>query len=535
MTDNRSNWDEIDHTSRMGILRESSFDQILEDYRFGDKPNSEFRKLLVEERTLWNPQNVQTFLTAGKPPTKDVVLGAWRDLSRVEALLELIDNSLDEWLRRRSLHPDENAKELHIYVRIDESNNLLIYEDNSGGVSQDHLEDLVVPGYSRTTALSPTIGSYKTGGKKAVFRLADAAEITTRYWNPAGTSDDAISIHLDSAWMAEPETYEFHYAFLTDKSVIERGQTRYVFRLREEPIGGPPWYSSPKHIEKIVHDVRQTYSLLMTRCPEIKIYIKDLATPLAPLDELYDFSGAKTAQLDIQPQRIFFDTTLEHEGKREKVEIEIVLGCRTSSSAKPDGQSWGIDLYGNDRLFVAYDQTTFASMLPAGNSKTLVRGYVNIRGPNAFIPWDTHKRHLNEDRDIIQILRSHKLIHAFFDQWTTAYQAISRGAVKALINKPLKKVFDRTKRDISVAFSDRIQLDATKPTARSLSLGSIHVPVVPSPKRAKDLIVLKLNLSKAEARWLASRYSITGDLNAASTTGKIAENVKAEVLKKFKA
>jgi hypothetical protein len=51
-----------------------------------------------------------------------------------------------------------------------------------------------VPGYSETTDLTPTIGSYHTGGKKAIFRLATEANITTRYWNPSGTSDEAWSI-----------------------------------------------------------------------------------------------------------------------------------------------------------------------------------------------------------------------------------------------------------------------------------------------------------------------------------------------------
>src|SRR5438034_11822813 len=111
---------------------------------------------------------------AGKAPNKEVVLGAWRDLDRSEALLELIDNSIDAWKRRREKYPDKSAPELNIYIDIDSDTGQLTYEDNAGGVPVGKLENLVVPGYSETDALAHSIGSYKTGGKKAIFRLAMA-------------------------------------------------------------------------------------------------------------------------------------------------------------------------------------------------------------------------------------------------------------------------------------------------------------------------------------------------------------------------
>ena len=89
-------------------------------------------------------------LRASKPParhqTKDVVLGAWRDLERAEALLELVDNSIDEWLRRRAAHPKKTSKELDIFIDIDSSLHQLVYEDNAGGISTDKLDNLVYQG-----------------------------------------------------------------------------------------------------------------------------------------------------------------------------------------------------------------------------------------------------------------------------------------------------------------------------------------------------------------------------------------------------
>src|SRR5262249_54278446 len=150
------------------------------------------------------------------------------------------------------------------------------------------------------------------------------------------------------------------------------------------------------------------------------IYFQNRQEPLAPIADLYSFSGTNEHGVDIQPQQVIFEAEMEYEGQKHIVEIEVVLGCRTTSGVR-EGKSWGIDLYGNERLFVAYDQDTFSYLLPSGGSRNLIRGFVNIRGANVFIPWDTHKRHLNVDREIIHIVTKHKLIVDLFENWRKAY------------------------------------------------------------------------------------------------------------------
>jgi hypothetical protein len=246
LVSNKQDWRTLEHKERVRVLRDSSVDQIVQDYRLSDDDEAAFRQVLAREHALWEARNIDEFQKAGKPPTKDIVLGAWRDLDRAEALLELVDNSIDAWLHRRQAYPKKAAKQLDIYIEIDNTTEHLVYKDNAGGVSTEKLPNLVVPGFSETTDLSKTIGSYKTGGKKAIFRLASAARITTRYWNPAETGDDdAVSLQLDESWIRNPTEYEFPYAKLLDKTSIERGQTCYVLQLRREPLG-TPWYEDPE-------------------------------------------------------------------------------------------------------------------------------------------------------------------------------------------------------------------------------------------------------------------------------------------------
>jgi hypothetical protein len=292
----RTNWATLDHADRLRILRETSVDQIIKDYTLDGADEGAFRATLAQEFLLWRPQlTAGAANEAGAPPNKEVVLGAWRDLDRSEALLELIDNSIDAWNRRRERYPDKTAPELNIYIDIDGDTGQLTYEDNAGGVSTDNLVNLVVPGHSETDPFAQSIGSYKTGGKKAIFRLARAVNITTRFWNPAETGDAAVAVHLDDRWLNDVNLYKFPYYDLKGGGDIQRGQTRYVMQLREEPVNAP-WYRNSADRERIEAEIQKTYSLLMARNGAINIYFPKRGRKVkSALGQLYDFSGANDA------------------------------------------------------------------------------------------------------------------------------------------------------------------------------------------------------------------------------------------------
>ena len=524
-------WESLTHEQRVKALADMTVDQIVEAYRFGDSDEDAARKLIGRETTLWSPTNVGEFKEAGNAPTKEVVLGAWRDLERSEALLELTDNSIDNWLRRREQYPAKTASELNIYIELDKVTHQLVYEDNAGGVPEERIENLVVPGFSETEPLSRTIGSYKTGGKKAIFRLATAASITTRFWNPAGSTDEAISIQLDQSWISNPTQYKFPYTYLKDKSVLQKGQTRFLLQLREEPIGGPAWFTDPDKIGKISKEFLRAYSLLLIRNPNIHIYFLDKTKPLAPHD-FYNFCGTTGPGVDLCPQQVLFQTELVYQGQKHPFAIEVVLGCRTTVGVDKDGNSGGIDLYGNDRLFVAYDQTLFAPLLPSGNSRNLIRGFVNLKGPNTFIPWDTHKRHLNVDRDIINILTKHPLIVEFFENWRRAYGDISKAGVTKLIGTPLPKSFDTAKHDLFIPHRSTVPLDPNKKRGVRLPK-EVTVPKVKASKKKNDTLTLRFQVTTNEARAIASYYQVVGDLHA--TASELGIRIKEDVLKRSKA
>lgn len=391
MTHAKTNWNELHHEEKLRLLQRSGRDTLVAHYHVPGLSANDFAELLDAESDLWDPHNLGTPRITSKTPRKDIVIGSWRDLNRSEALHELIDNSIDAWRRRRKNHPTTTAKRLRIFIDVDPPQDRLTYEDNAGGVSTDRVENLVIPGHSDTDDWEPTIGSYRTGGKKAVFKLAYEVNIRTRYLEPAGSPSEPLQIHLDRRWLEDQRVYDFP-VYVMKRPDIDAGYTRYTFRLRES------WDTAT--INQVTSEIRRTYTLLMLRFP-IDIFFNDRQRPLEPLKDLYTFSGTHDDQTDLRPQRVNFLTELQWGNGNHPVRIEMILGCRTTTAGSRGEDGAGIDLYGNDRLFVLRDQEQvriWYSSIPKGNARLLMRGLINVHAPNIFIPWDVHKRHLNADR-----------------------------------------------------------------------------------------------------------------------------------------
>lgn len=508
----KTRWEAVEHARKLELLQQYNDSEIVAAYSFSDGAAT---KVLARERKLWTPDRLGPGGIAGKPPTKETVIGSWRDLNRAEALLELTDNSIDAWMRRKSRYPLETAEKLKIDIELDTAAGILTYEDNAGGVARENLPNLVIPSYSETSDTDSYIGSYRTGGKKAIFKLAAKASISTRYWNPVGTSTevDASVIHLDSDWLRNTSDYEFPWYPLLDTTTILNGQTRYAFELRD----GESWDADA--IRDIVREIRRTYTLLMLRHPQVEIYFNDRSARLAPLEDLYKFSGTVNATTDIRPQRVVFTHSFLWNGQNFPLRIEFVLGCRTTSTASRgdadlgEEDAWGIDLYGNDRLFVHHEQEEipkwFKTQLPAGVSRNLLRGYVNIVGPNVFIPWDTHKRHLNTDREVVSFIRTEQRVKDLFRNWGDVYRAVAGTKVEATVSTrwaPWKGKSWEESGDLNVQHSQNLVSASTSKKWPELD----HVPRVPSPRKTATStpIELRLKLTKAEFRQICATFGL---------------------------
>lgn len=524
----QKSWNNVSHEERIRLLKDKSEEELIQEYCPPEMTEVDFREKLLQDQSYWKPQNLKHVVYVDQVPTKDTTIGARRDLNRAEAILELIDNSIDVWLRRRKSYRRHTAPTLQIYIDRDDATNVLTFEDNAGGIEPAKLVNLVIPGYSDTASSEHTIGSYRTGGKKAVFKLASDAIIRTRYWNPVGTTDDdAVEIHLDKEWLDAPNTYKFPYYVLNDKSVLAKGQTIYAFRLRDD---ASVW--DPDENERIRLEIQRTYTLLLLRHPEIEIYFLNREEPIGPLEDLYKFTGAKASGMDLLPQRAFFKFKMQHEGVPQDVVIEIVLGCRTTSATRKGNDIWGIDLYGNDRLFVLHDQNNFIEWfnLPKGNSRQFVRGFINIHGPNSLVPWDTHKRHLNVDLPIVGILRKNKLIKDFFEAWREAYNELAVSeAIKKIISVSLSPW--KSGSDLNIPHSTDVALNPDRKRGQMLPDG-FHKPKVPVAHASQKPIEIKFAVTAREFRRLAGDFDVEGEPDSRNVRIELGEAIREYLLKK---
>lgn len=524
------NWLTLPHQKRLEVLDDLSDADILKSYEYTEGNDEDFLLHLHRTRALFTPRNIEFVEIAGKAPGKDTLLGAYRDLERSEAILELIDNSIDAYFRRKARYPNACAQELLIFIGFDFKNGTMTYEDNAGGVQEDSLPNLVIPGFSDTDALSCTIGSYKTGGKKAIFKLANEARILTRYWNPVGTGEEAFVIHLDAQWIEDQDEYRFPVFKLKNKSEINSGQTIYTFRLKEQQ----PW--TPDVLEHIKDEIQKTYTLLLVRNPNIKIHFMTREEHLSCLDEMYKFTGALEDQLDLRPRRVLFKATLPFDDIDHEITIEIVLGCRTTTATTRGPDNWGIDLYGNDRLFKAYDQddiVTWYESITTGNARLYLRGIINIHGPNVFIPWDTHKRHLNTDREIVTLLRKDPAIREFFGEWAKAYNFVSRmKPISSRIGRP-QEAFStvKGKRDLHVAESKSVTIGKTRRKTQDFDLPKLKLP---DTKRlaSSDNVDLRMRVTKEEYRDLCARFGVGRAEENSTSYRQLADAIRSYALRK---
>src|SRR5438093_1413579 len=93
----KTSWTGLAHREKMLLLAQKTVSELVQSYHREAVSEAAFREQLEKEVRLWDPGNIQGVEEIAKVPTKDVVLGAWRDLDRAEAIMELIDNSIDAW------------------------------------------------------------------------------------------------------------------------------------------------------------------------------------------------------------------------------------------------------------------------------------------------------------------------------------------------------------------------------------------------------------------------------------------------------
>lgn len=142
------------------------------------------------------------------------------------ALMELIDNSIDQW-RQESSKPD-----LTVRIRFEGPvDSKLVYDDDAGGVPFDRLEALVKAGASKGDA--DAIGVWGMGVKVATLALAKSTTIWSRHGE-----GPTHRIPLPESWWATSRTAEDWYvdASIDPDANLNPGSVRMELRDLHRPM-----------------------------------------------------------------------------------------------------------------------------------------------------------------------------------------------------------------------------------------------------------------------------------------------------------
>lgn len=149
----------------------------------------------------------------GGPTKRFFVSMLTRDIELMDALLDLIDNSIDGAMRQRRGRLDEDKPYEGFEAKVSISPERFEIKDNCGGIPKediDHAFMLGRPDIDRDSDL-PTVGMYGIGMKRAIFKMGRDAKVQTR------SSDGAFTVHYTPEWLDEKNNdWELPYTETAD-------------------------------------------------------------------------------------------------------------------------------------------------------------------------------------------------------------------------------------------------------------------------------------------------------------------------------
>lgn len=325
-------------------------------------------------------------------PTKEFFVAVLvRDIILVDAIAELIDNSIDG---AKKVSSGENFSKFHIFVKF--SKNSFTIEDNCGGIPVEIAQNYAFRfgrDENATATNSPElpIGQFGVGMKRSLFRIGDYFEVDSTAQN----SSFAMDVDVNK-WKSTKEwEFEFNKKYKpTQNSRLEDCGTKIIVNSLHKNVSED--FATQNFESRLKVKIEAVHSEALTNGLKIKI------------NEI-ELSGHKDELLiskDIKP--FFKKITI---GKKPNiVEAKIRAGISTKSK-----ENFGWYIYCNGRQVLKADKTKLTGWGSAASEVTVpqshtqfdrFRGYVYFESKNAsLLPWNTTKSGINENSEVYQSVR----------------------------------------------------------------------------------------------------------------------------------
>lgn len=343
-----------------------------------------------------------------------------RDLNILDAILELVDNSLDRAVELYQIDVTRGLTQEYSYsaqhpeltegltVSIAISNDALSIEDNCGGITRTDVEnEIFVFGNPKEETHYTGLSAFGIGMKRAFFKLGRMVVMRTRHKG----EESAVSWDIDNwvglgdeeqSWrvpLAGPETIGVSYQYQSDGTVIRVSRLNSVVQSR---------LMQPEFIVALKERLQTSYALFLKSGFKLFLNGEQLTHTLPSFftsDELNYTSKAL---------------------KVDDVDIQIVLGISPLKDRVPRG--WYI--FCNGRMVLQADKTEtsgWGAPLPAFHPKwNHFLGFVSFTSSNVkALPWSSTKWGIDRDSRVYAFTLEEMRVQALpvlnlLDRWKDA-------------------------------------------------------------------------------------------------------------------
>jgi len=321
-----------------------------------------------------------------KPEKRFFVDLVTRDISLVDAILDLIDNAVDSLVRTREIDlyrdflkgGDELPARPPAKIEISYSNKHFQIVDNCGGISFERAKEEVFRFGHPDPHAGASLSVFGIGMKRALFKIGRQISIESR------SSASGFQMELDvNEWMDKKDPdWQIAITNVAGETDIEKAGTRIsINRLREEIA---ELARNPKYLNRIIETIQETYPFFLGKHVDISVNDKEIK------GEDISFGTSPS----IRPA--------EESWEDGNVKSTLLCGLLPRQDTKWTYDKSGWYLVCNGRVIVYADKTQLTGWgagLPQFMPKN--RGFLGVvffrsEHPEE-LPWNTTKRGINSD------------------------------------------------------------------------------------------------------------------------------------------
>ena len=307
-----------------------------------------------------------------------------RDISLIDCIFDLIDNSIDSILHRTKFDPmkgltrEEKIKLNKYKISINFTKNSFFIEDNSVGIEDEIVTTKVFRfGAENSSQKKLGLSVYGIGMKRAFFKIGKLVDFEST--SKKGTV--SVQFNVDN-WVKDENSWDLEGSSTKDNN--KKLGTRISIKNITEEVA--PNFKNQAFETRLIEKIQTTYGIFLDYGLVINVNNKKTE---AKLPTIMESKAVKVSS------KIF---------KKDNVSVKIIAGL----SSKDDKKSNGWFIFCNGRMILEGDKTENTGwgngMLRKFHASTnRFVGFVYFKSDNVnLLPWTTTKNGVNYESTIYQ-------------------------------------------------------------------------------------------------------------------------------------